>query len=299
MESTSQRQYRPSKGSRPTSIIFENLRGRFLMGVSVLLVYCVVHTTVFAANYGTTVPATGLATRTFKIVPEGAGCAGFFSRVRVDLESEGNEVSGYFSIEFDENILSNPVVELGADVPVQWDFVINTLQLAQGRIGIAADGPTSRPMTLSPPDRRFLNIRFDVAPGSGQVNTLVRFIPNNENPPTNRNTSSASGALLPTLYQDANVTIGGTACSTSSNVSVSGRVLNSSGSGVRGAEVYIADSEGNRRKVLTSSLGYYQINDVAAGKSYVIGVASRRYRFEPRALQVTDNLTNLDFVGIE
>lgn len=300
MASMSQRHYRPSEENRSTmSVVLETLRAGFLMGFTFLLLSGFLHTSVLARGTASTSP--GLATRTFKVVTIGPGCGGFFGHVRIDLESEGDEVSGYFSIQVDPNVLTNPVATLGADVPVQWDFITNTLQLAQGRIGIAADGPVSRPITLSPPDRRFLNIRYDVVPGAPTGLTSISFVPNDADPapPTPRSTSNGAGQLLPTAYQNGSLMIGGTACTTSARVSVSGRVTTATGLGIRSAEVFIADSEGNRRKVVTSSLGYYQFDEIDSGKSYVMGVSSRRYRFESRVVQVTDNLTDLDFIGLE
>ncbi len=70
-------------------------------------------------------------------------------------------------------------------------------------------------------------------------------------------------------------------------------------SGLRGATVTITDNAGVTRTVTTSSFGYYQFEDVEAGDSYVVAVASRRFRFAPRVLQVVDNLSDLDFVGQE
>ena len=82
-------------------------------------------------------------------------------------------------------------------------------------------------------------------------------------------------------------------------VQVSGRVLTPDGRGVRNAMVSIADSQGVKRIVTTSSFGYYSFDNVTAGGTYVVDVTSRRYRFAPRVLQVTGTLTDVDFVGQE
>ncbi|CAN5161691.1 hypothetical protein BH20ACI2_BH20ACI2_04350 [soil metagenome] len=302
MASMSQRQYRPSQENRLTKIIvLKNLRARLLVSFTFLLLSCLLHTSVLTVSLGAASTSPSLATRTYKVVTIGPGCGGFFGHIRIDLESEGNEVSGYYSLQFDPAVLTNPIVTLGADTAGTWTLLTNPNQLAQGRIGIAADTVPGNPATLSPPDRRMINIRFDVVPGSPTGPTSITFVPNNAvpTPPTLRSTSDPDGNLLPTVYQDGSLMIGGTACTTSARVSLSGRVTNATGLGIRSAEVFLTDSEGNRRKVLTSSLGYYQFDEIDSGKSYVMGVSSRRYRFESRVVQVTDNLTELDFVGLE
>jgi len=79
---------------------------------------------------------------------------------------------------------------------------------------------------------------------------------------------------------------------------VSGRVLNPSGQAVRNAVVTLTDPFGLQRRATTSSFGVYTFNDVPVD-SYVVGVTSKRYRFTPRSLIVTGNLTGIDFVGLE
>ncbi|HQZ97079.1 MAG TPA: carboxypeptidase-like regulatory domain-containing protein, partial [Pyrinomonadaceae bacterium] len=103
------------------------------------------------------------------------------------------------------------------------------------------------------------------------------------------------GALLATTYQSGNVVIGTTAA----GVAVSGRVLNASGQGVRGATVTMTDPNGNRRTFVTGSFGVYRFEDVIGGQSYVIGVRSSRYRFSSRVVNVTDSLDDVNFIGLE
>ncbi len=101
--------------------------------------------------------------------------------------------------------------------------------------------------------------------------------------------------MLATTYEAGNIVIGPTAA----GVTVSGRITNANGQGVRGATVVITDPTGSRRSVTTGSFGFYSFEDVEAGQSYVIGVTSKRYRFGSRVVNVTDSLTDVDFVGQE
>lgn len=82
-------------------------------------------------------------------------------------------------------------------------------------------------------------------------------------------------------------------------VSVSGRVLTPDGRGLRSVEVSLTDSFGVRRTATTSSFGFYLFNDVRAGESYTVSVASRQYRFAPRTIELGNNLTDVDFIGLE
>ena len=93
------------------------------------------------------------------------------------------------------------------------------------------------------------------------------------------------------------VQIQGPSVPTAAAVSVSGRVTTSSGQGVSNARVFITDSGGNARLAITSSFGYYRFDNVAAGEIYIIAVSAKRYTFTPQALQVNDNLANVDFVA--
>ncbi len=80
--------------------------------------------------------------------------------------------------------------------------------------------------------------------------------------------------------------------------SISGRVLTPSGLGVRNAVVSLIDAQNNRRTATTSSFGVYTFSELMPG-SYTISVASKRYRFSPLLMQVSANLIDVDFTGLE
>ena len=81
-------------------------------------------------------------------------------------------------------------------------------------------------------------------------------------------------------------------------ISISGRVLTANGTGLRNAVVRLTSSELSVTAP-TSSLGYYSLSDIPNGKTYTITVASKRYRFEPRTLTVSADLTDIDLQGLE
>lgn len=84
---------------------------------------------------------------------------------------------------------------------------------------------------------------------------------------------------------------------TASTVSVSGRVVTADGRGLRNAYVVLTDQNGLSRHVLTSSFGYYRFDDVRSGETYVAEISSKRFAFTPRVVNVTDDVTGLDFVA--
>lgn len=82
-------------------------------------------------------------------------------------------------------------------------------------------------------------------------------------------------------------------------VSISGRVTTPDGRGLRNATVSITDPLGIKRRVTTSSLGFFSFDNVASGGMYTVAVSSKLYRFASQTMPVTETLTDLNFVGVE
>ena len=86
---------------------------------------------------------------------------------------------------------------------------------------------------------------------------------------------------------------------TAANVSLSGRVLDSSGQGIARATLSLTDISGNTRIALSSPFGYYRFEDVQSGQVYVLSIEHKRYVFDPNThvLNVVDEITDLDFLA--
>ena len=84
---------------------------------------------------------------------------------------------------------------------------------------------------------------------------------------------------------------------TASEVTVAGRVLTSAGSGIRGATVVMTDMQGNVRRAMTNSFGYYSFENVQSGEAYTFAAISRGFTFSPRVISLNDSLSDLDFTG--
>ena len=86
---------------------------------------------------------------------------------------------------------------------------------------------------------------------------------------------------------------------TAANVGVSGRVVDAAGRGIAGATLILQNQEGTVANALTNPFGYYRFANVPSGQSYLISVVHKRYEFQPRAINVNDELTDIDFVAAE
>lgn len=93
-------------------------------------------------------------------------------------------------------------------------------------------------------------------------------------------------------------TIGNLAPS-AANVSISGRVVSAYGNGISNSELTVTDNEGQTKRALTSGFGYYRLDGLDAGRTYVLRVRAKRYTFANpvRVIVVNDDLTGEDFVA--
>lgn len=86
---------------------------------------------------------------------------------------------------------------------------------------------------------------------------------------------------------------------TAASVSVRGRVRTANGAGIRNAIITIAGQDGSIRAARSSSFGYYRIDGIAAGQTYVASVSVKRFTFSQPTIVVGvfDEITDLDFVA--
>lgn len=85
----------------------------------------------------------------------------------------------------------------------------------------------------------------------------------------------------------------------SSAVSISGRVTSPSGALLRSVKVVLTNPDGVQTSAMTSSFGVYTFPQVAGQVAYSLTAQSKRFRFAPRTLTPTANVTDADFVGLE
>ena len=78
-------------------------------------------------------------------------------------------------------------------------------------------------------------------------------------------------------------------------MSVSGRVLNQQGSGIRNARVNLRDSRGNNFTATTNAFGYFSLESILSGETYVAAVQVRGMMFTPRLVTINDSIDALEF----
>jgi len=83
---------------------------------------------------------------------------------------------------------------------------------------------------------------------------------------------------------------------TAAAATIGGRVLTSEGRGLAKARVTLTNSSGETFTTITNGFGYYRFSDVFPGQTVILSVASKRYQFTPRVLNVGEDLYELDFI---
>lgn len=85
---------------------------------------------------------------------------------------------------------------------------------------------------------------------------------------------------------------------TAAMVSVGGRVSTEPGLAISNARVYLTDSSGTIRAAVTNSFGYYRIDGVEVGQTYILTALSKGFQFTPLTIAVTDELLDLDIIAL-
>ena len=96
-------------------------------------------------------------------------------------------------------------------------------------------------------------------------------------------------------FSNGSVTL--TSGPTASMVTVSGRLLSPDGRAIRAGSVQLTDNGGRTRTTSAGPRGEFRFEDVAAGQTYTLSAASRRFVFDPVAVCVTDEISSLDLIA--
>lgn len=84
---------------------------------------------------------------------------------------------------------------------------------------------------------------------------------------------------------------------TGASVPVSGTVLSNEGVAVARAAVSLTDTSGVTLNAISNPFGYYRLENVLVGETYVVSVGSKRFRFTPRVIVIEDEVTDLVLVA--
>jgi hypothetical protein len=158
-------------------------------------------------------------------------------------------------------------------------FTVNCSVSVAGTLEVTGFGPA--PLTGS---GTLLNLTFttDAAATGGSVSTLTF------------GSVTLNGGAVGSGHVNGQVTLTGP---TAGDASVSGRVTTHAGNPISGARVSLMDEAGHVTVTLTNPFGYFRFEDVEAGETYVVSVRSKRYAFQPRVVNVGEEVTELNFVA--
>lgn len=209
--------------------------------------------------------------------------------IPVSITAPPSQVTGFrVTLRFNQNVIqalgpdqSNAALSLSGTLSNSCGLVEQDT-ITAGRIGIA--GARCNITTAG----TLINVLFSVVGASGTTTTITvdeaELIFEGTGGARFTGQSGSPGTL--------NV-IGPTAAS----VNLSGRVLNAEGRGLRGAQVRLTAADGSTKTVMTSAFGYYRFADVQAGQSVTIQVMSKKYGFQPQIVNVSGDLSDLNFVA--
>ena len=160
----------------------------------------------------------------------------------------------------------------------------NVVSGEEGRLRVAAFGAVS--MTGSGP---ILNLTFTTDPTAAPLNVSPLTF--------NSVFFFASAGEVANNPHNGQVTLLGP---TAANATISGRVTTAGGQGIRNVRVVIyGNTLAQPRSAITSAFGYYSLEDLAAGETYLLTVNSKRYTFtvQNRVIELLDNISDADFVA--
>ena len=86
---------------------------------------------------------------------------------------------------------------------------------------------------------------------------------------------------------------------TAARASITGRVTTARGSSISGAVITVSGMDGTPRNAYTNALGYYRIEGLTVGESFVLAVSARRYTFASpvQFVNLQNNLSGLNFTA--
>lgn len=108
--------------------------------------------------------------------------------------------------------------------------------------------------------------------------------------------SAADNANITAEFMTGNYSVSVLA-PTAAQVSISGRVVDSSGRGLKRTLVTIVEQDGSSRSAMSNTFGYYRFDDVQVGSSYVLSAQAKGLTFQnsPRVINVSDSVEGEDF----
>ncbi|MCY7376849.1 MAG: carboxypeptidase-like regulatory domain-containing protein, partial [Pyrinomonadaceae bacterium] len=79
---------------------------------------------------------------------------------------------------------------------------------------------------------------------------------------------------------------------------VGGRVMTAHKRSINGVRLTFTNQQGIGRTVRTNPAGYYRLDDLAAGETYIVSLYHKSYRFETQVFSLNEELTEFNFVAL-
>jgi len=80
-------------------------------------------------------------------------------------------------------------------------------------------------------------------------------------------------------------------------VSIGGRVSRGNGVGMGNATVILTEADGTRHAARTGSFGHFEFGAISAGQTVMVSVSSKQFIFSPVVVQLSDSISDLNFVA--
>lgn len=213
----------------------------------------------------------------------------FGSSATVPIQLNSTNVGGVqFTITYDSTKLSIPSLAAITNRAANVSFTFNNS--TPGQLGVVAFQSTAG--DVFPASALLFNINFSVAGGATAGPTQITF----GNSPVQVKASDPSASAATVTTTPGTVTILGP---TAAAASISGRAITSNGRGIKNVLIWLTDMYGNVRTTYTTSFGYFEFTDVAAGQTYIITAAGKQYEFiQPaQVINVSEDLADINFTA--
>ena len=210
--------------------------------------------------------------------------------VPINLNSMGDVAAIQFTVNYDPSKLSIPMNPTNTAIINRYPnttFVINNN--TPGKLGIVAYQPLDGASAFPSNSVKLFDINFSVVAGASGT-TSVSF----GNDPVPQAASNPQAGAVQLSNTPGTVTF---MAPTAAGVSLGGRVTFGK-RGLVNATVYLTAQNGETRAARTGAFGYYRFTDVAAGETYIVSVVSKKYSFAPQVVNVTEEVSDLNFTAL-
>jgi hypothetical protein len=81
------------------------------------------------------------------------------------------------------------------------------------------------------------------------------------------------------------------------SVNLAGRILTADGRGLRNSQVRLINLDGSSKTVMSGTFGNYRFANVQSGQPVTIQIVSKRFGFQPQTVNVSGNISDLNFIA--